>query len=178
MLWDDPQSIGSMRGFAGSFLILVRALTYIRGMGSDGLREMSENAVLYANLIRHRLRDSYHLQYDAPSMHEVVFDDSWQSENGVHNTDIAKRLLDYGFHPPTMSFPLIVHGALMIEPTESVGPEEIDAFCGAMVAIAEECKNDPELVKNAPHETPVRRVDEVRAARQLVARWRPPSDSA
>jgi len=178
MVWHDPHSIGSMRGFAGSFLILVRALTYIRGMGGDGLQEMSENAVLYANLIRHRLRDAYHLKYDAPSMHEVVFDDSWQTEHGVQNTDIAKRLLDFGFHPPTMSFPLIVHGALMIEPTESVGPEEIDAFCEAMLSIADESKNQPELVKSAPHETPVGRVDEVRAARQLIARWQPGSSDS
>lgn len=101
----------------------------------------------------------------------VVFDDSRQVENGVHNTDIAKRLLDYGFHPPTMSFPLVVHGALMIEPTESAGPEEIDAFCDAMLAIAEETENNPELVTSAPHETPVRRVDEVTAARTLKVRY-------
>jgi glycine dehydrogenase subunit 2 len=103
----------------------------------------------------------------------VVFDDSRQAVHGIHNTDIAKRLLDYGFHPPTMSFPLIVHGALMIEPTESVPPEEIGAFCDAMLAIAREVEESPELVQTAPHDTPVRRVDEVRAARQLVVRWRP-----
>jgi glycine dehydrogenase subunit 2 len=171
MVWSDDASIGSLRGFASSFLVLVRALTYIRGMGSDGLREMSETAVLYANLIRKRLENAYHLKYTSPSLHEVVFDDSRQTPNGVHNTDIAKRLLDYGFHPPTMSFPLIVHGALMIEPTESVGPEEVDAFCQAMLAIAKEAEEQPELVTSAPHETPVKRVDEVRAARQLKVRW-------
>ena len=171
MLWSDDASIGSLRGFAGSFLVLVRALTYIRGLGADGLREMSETAVLYANLIRERLKNAYHLKYDTPTMHEVVFDDSRQVEHGVHNTDIAKRLLDYGFHPPTMSFPLVVHGALMIEPTESVGPEEIDAFCDAMLAIAKEAEETPELVLSAPHETPTRRVDEVKAARQLKVRF-------
>jgi glycine dehydrogenase subunit 2 len=171
MLWDDPQSIGSLRGYAGSFLVLVRALADIRGLGASGLREVSEVAVLYANLIRRRLEGAYHLKYDTPTMHEVVFDDSIQSGHGVHNTDIAKRLLDYGFHPPTMSFPLVVHGALMIEPTESAGPEEIEAFCEAMLAIAREAEESPELVTTAPHETPVRRVDEVRAARHLKVRY-------
>lgn len=173
LLWDDSKSIGPMRGFYGNFLVLVRALTYIQSLGADGLREMSDVAVLYANLVRHRLKGAYHLKYDAPSMHEVVFDDSVQNRFEVHNTDIAKRLLDYGFHPPTMSFPLIVHGALMIEPAESVAPEEVEAFCDAMLAIAEECETDPDLVKTAPHDTPVRRVDEVRAARNLKVRWVP-----
>ncbi len=171
MLWSDEASIGSLRGYAGSFLILVRAFAYIRGLGAEGLREMSETAVLYANLIRIRLAGAYHLKFDTPTMHEVVFDDSRQVERGVHNTDIAKRLLDYGFHPPTMSFPLVVHGALMIEPTESAGPEEIEAFCDAMLAIARESEEQPELVQSAPHETPVHRVDEVKAARQLKVRY-------
>jgi len=173
MLWHDPNSVGAMRGFAGSFLILVRAMTYIKSLGAEGLRELSGVAVLYANLIRHRLRGAYHLRYDAPSLHEVVFDDSIQATRDIHNTDIAKRLLDYGFHPPTMSFPLIVHGALMIEPTESASPEEVTAFCDAMLEIAREVERDPQLVKSAPHDTPVRRVDEVRAARALKVRWRP-----
>jgi glycine dehydrogenase subunit 2 len=171
--WDDPQSIGAMRGFYGNFLILVRALTYIWSLGADGLREMSDIAVLYANLVRHRLKDSYHLKYDAPSLHEVVFDDSLQVEKGVHNVDIAKRLLDFGFHPPTMSFPLIVHGALMIEPSESAPPEEVEAFCDAMLAIAREVEENPDIVKSAPHDTPVKRVDEVQAARNLKVRWKP-----
>jgi len=173
MVWSDERSIGPMRGFFGNFLVLVRALTYIRGLGADGLREMSETAVLYANVVRHRLRHAYHLKYDAPTMHEVVFDDSRQARSDVHNTDIAKRLLDYGFHPPTMSFPLIVHGALMIEPTESAAPEEVDAFCDAMLEIAREAEENPDLVRSAPHDTPVSRVDEVRAARNLRVRWRP-----
>jgi len=173
MMWEEQASIGAMRGFYGNFLILARALTYISGLGAEGLRHMSEMAVLYANLIRHRLKDTYHLKYDAPSLHEVVFDDSVQAQHEVHNTDIAKRLLDYGFHPPTMSFPLIVPGALMIEPTESAAPEEVTAFCDAMLAIAAEAEEHPDLVKTAPHQTPVRRVDEVRAARNLRVRWTP-----
>ena len=176
MLWDDPQSVGAMRSFYGSFLVLLRALTYIRALGAEGLREMSDVAVLYANLVRHRLKDAYHLKYDSPTLHEVVFDDSEQARHDVHNTDIAKRLLDFGFHPPTMSFPLVVHGALMIEPAESVPPEEVEAFCQAMLTIAREAEDNPEVVKTAPHETPVRRVDEVRAARNLIVRWSP-SDS-
>ena len=171
--WEDTSSIGHMRGFYGNFLVLVRALTYIWGLGADGLRTMSEVAVLYANLIRHRLSGAYHLKFDAPSLHEVVFDDSNQTRHEVHNVDIAKRLLDFGFHPPTMSFPLIVHGALMIEPAESVSPEEIEAFCQAMLAIAHEVETDPELVRSAPHDTPIGRVDEVRAARNLKITWTP-----
>ena len=177
LMQDDPDSIGPMRGFYGNFLILVRALTYIWSLGSDGLREMSDVAVLYANLIRHRLSGHYNLPYTSPTLHETVFDDTRQTANDVHNTDIAKRLLDYGFHPPTMSFPLIVHGALMIEPAESVPPEEIDIFCEAMLAIAKEAEENPELVRSAPHETPVSRVDEVRAARKLKVRWTPEGSS-
>jgi glycine dehydrogenase subunit 2 len=177
MLWQDPSSIGQMRGFYGNFLILVRALTYIWSLGADGLRSMSNVAVLYANLIRHRLKGTYHLKFNAPSLHEVVFDDSFQTRHEVHNVDIAKRLLDYGFHPPTMSFPLIVHGALMIEPTESVAPEEVEAFCDAMLAIAQECETDPELVRSAPHDTPVGRVDEARAARNLTVTWTPDEEA-
>ena len=176
LMWEDPASIGPMRGYYGNFLILARALTYIWSLGAEGLRSMSDVAVLYANLVRHRLQHAYNLKYDSPSLHEVVFDDSLQMRHDVHNTDIAKRLLDYGFHPPTMSFPLIVHGALMIEPAESVAPEEIDAFCDAMLKIAEEAESDPELVKTAPHDTPVSRVDEVQAARNLKVRWEPDSE--
>jgi glycine dehydrogenase subunit 2 len=153
--------------------MLVRALAYIRSLGRDGLRLMAEGAVLNANYIRKGLEADYHLQYTDPSLHEVVFDDSLQTAAGVKNVDIAKRLLDYGFHPPTMSFPLIVHGALMIEPTESDGIDELDAFIAAMKAIAREARENPELVKGAPYGTPVRRLDEVRAARQPVLRWQP-----
>ena len=174
--YDRPATIGKVRGFYGNFAMLVRALAYIRSLGGDGLRSMAEGAVLNANYLRARLAGEFHLPYDGPSLHEVVFDDSVQAAAGVKNIDIAKRLLDYGFHPPTMSFPLIVHGALMIEPTESEGIDELDAFVAAMRAIAREAKEEPELVKGAPYSTPVQRLDEVRAARQPVLRWRRPAD--
>ncbi len=171
---DHPHSIGRMRAFNGNFGVLVRALTYMRSMGPDGLRRIAQIAVLNANYIRARLKGTYHLPYEAPSLHEVVFSDKNQTPSEVHTLDIAKRLMDYGFHPPTIYFPLIVPGALMIEPTESEPKEELDAFCEAMIAIARECAERPELVRSAPHTTPVRRLDEARAARQPVLRWRPP----
>jgi len=169
---DRPESIGKVRGFYGNFGMLVRALAYIRSLGRDGLRGMAEGAVLNANYVRKGLEDCYALPYPGPSMHEVVFDDTLQAPHGVKNIDIAKRLRDHGFHPPTMSFPLIVHGALMIEPTESDGVEELDAFIAAMREIAREAREEPAIVKGAPYTTPVRRLDEVRAARQPVLRWR------
>ncbi|MGH9424089.1 MAG: aminomethyl-transferring glycine dehydrogenase subunit GcvPB [Thermoanaerobaculia bacterium] len=172
---DHPDSIGRVRAFNGNFNVLVRALTYMRSMGPDGLRRIAQIAVLNANYIRARLRGSYHLPYDAPSLHEVVFSDKLQTAHDVHTLDIAKRLMDYGFHPPTIYFPLIVAGALMIEPTESEPKEELDAFCEAMLAIARECEERPELVRTAPHTTPVRRLDEARAARQPVLKWNPAS---
>jgi glycine dehydrogenase subunit 2 len=169
---DHPESIGRMRAFIGNFGVLVRALTYMRSMGPDGLRRIAQIAVLNANYIRARLKGTYHLPYDSPTLHEVVFSDKNQTPHDVHTLDIAKRLMDYGFHPPTIYFPLIVSGALMIEPTESEPKEEIDAFCEAMLAIARECEERPELVRSAPHTTPVRRLDEARAARQPVLRWK------
>ncbi len=162
---DRPDSIGRMRTFHGNFGVLVRALTYIASYGSS-IHEVAENAVLNANYIRKRLEPFYHLKYDAPSYHEVVFSDKKQTANGVHNIDVAKRLMDFGFHPPTMSFPLIVPGALMIEPTESEPKEELDAFCDAMIAIARESEETPGVVLTAPHTTPVRRLDEAGAARE------------
>ena len=169
--FNHPDSIGRMRAFHGNFNVLVRALTYMRSMGPTGLRRIAQLAVLNANYIRARLRKTYHLPYDAPSLHEVVFSDKLQTPKDVHTLDIAKRLMDYGFHPPTIYFPLIVSGALMIEPTESEPKEELDAFCDAMIAIAREAEERPELVRSAPHTTPVRRLDEARAARQPVLRW-------
>jgi glycine dehydrogenase subunit 2 len=168
---DHPKSIGKVRGFYGNFGMLVRALAYVRSLGCDGLKLMAEGAVLNANYIRKALENDYHLAYAEPSLHEVVFDDALQAATGVKNVDIAKRLLDYGFHPPTMSFPLIVHGALMIEPTESDGIDELNAFVSAMKEIAREAREQPDLVKGAPYGTPVRRLDEVRAARQPRLRW-------
>ena len=171
--FNHPDSIGRMRAFNGNFNVLVRALTYMRSMGPTGLRRIAQIAVLNANYIRARLKGTYHLPYDAPSLHEVVFSDKLQAPKDVHTLDIAKRLMDYGFHPPTIYFPLIVSGALMIEPTESEPKEELDAFCDAMIAIARETQERPELVRSAPHTTPVRRLDEARAARQPILRWKP-----
>jgi glycine dehydrogenase subunit 2 len=170
---DHPESIGRVRAWHGNFGVLVRALTYIRSMGPSGLRRIAEIAVLNANYIRARLKGAYHLPYDAPSLHEVVFNDKRQLKHDVHTLDIAKRLMDYGFHPPTIYFPLIVAGALMIEPTESEPKEELDAFCDAMLKIAREAEEDPQLVKSAPHTTPVKRLDEARAARNPILRWTP-----
>jgi glycine dehydrogenase subunit 2 len=173
--FDRPDSIGRLRTFLGNFGMFVRALAYISAYGNR-IGEVARGAVLNANYIRAGLTGVYHLKYDAPTMHEVVFSDKKQAEKGVHNGDIGKRLMDYGFHPPTISFPLIVHGALMIEPTETEGKPGLDAFVAAMKAIAREVEDDPQTVLNAPHTTPVRRVDEVEAARNLVLRWRPGKD--
>ncbi len=163
--FDRPDSIGKMRTFYGNYGVLVRALTYILSYGRS-IHEVAENAVLNANYLRKRLEPFYHLKYDAPSYHEVVFSDRRQVPSGVHNIDIAKRLMDFGFHPPTMSFPLIVPGALMIEPTETEGKDELDAFADAMIAIAKECETSPDIVTSAPHTTPIRRLDEAAAARE------------
>ena len=172
--FDRPESIGRLRTFLGNFGMFVRALAYISSYGNQ-IGEVARSAVLNANYIRAGLSDVYHLKYDAPSMHEVVLSDKKQQERGVSNMDIAKRLMDYGFHPPTVSFPLIVHGALMIEPTETEGKPGLDAFIHAMREIARECEEDPKIVLEAPHTTPVRRVDEVGAARNLILRWKPGS---
>lgn len=169
---DRPESIGRLRSFLGNFGMFVRALAYIWSYGNR-IGEVARGAVLNANYIRAGLTGVYHLKYDAPTLHEVVFSDKKQVEHGVHNMDIAKRLMDYGFHPPTISFPLIVHGALMIEPTETEAKLGLDAFVEAMRAIDRESREDPEIVRRAPHTTPVKRVDEVGAARNLVLRWRP-----
>jgi len=167
-----PHSIGRLRTFLGNYGMFVRALAYIATYGNR-IGEVARGAVVNANYIRAGLSDVYHLKYDAPTLHEVVLSDKKQVERGVHNMDIGKRLMDYGFHPPTISFPLIVHGALMIEPTETEGKAGLDAFIHAMREIAREAQEDPQILLNAPHTTPVRRVDEVGAARNLVLRWRP-----
>jgi glycine dehydrogenase subunit 2 len=172
--FERPDSIGRLRTFLGNYGMFVRALAYIVSYGNR-IGEVAQGAVLNANYIRAGLADLYHLKYDAPTLHEVVFSDKKQAEHGVHNMDIGKRLMDYGFHPPTISFPLIVHGALMIEPTETEGRASLDAFIHAMREIAREVEEDPQILLNAPHTTPVRRVDEVGAARNLVLRWKPGS---
>jgi glycine dehydrogenase subunit 2 len=170
--YDRPDSIGRLRTFLGNYGMFVRALAYISAYGNR-IGEVARGAVLNANYIRAGLTGIYHLKYDAPSMHEVVFSDKKQAEHGVHAGDIGKRLMDFGFHPPTISFPLIVHGALMIEPTETEGKPGLDAFIDAMRQIAREAEENPEILLKAPHTTPVKRVDEVAAAKNLILRWRP-----
>jgi glycine dehydrogenase subunit 2 len=170
-----PKSVGRVRSYLGNFGVLVRAYTYILSLGGDGLEAASRMALLNANYIRKKLAKAYQIAYDQPCMHECIFSDRVQHKNGVSTLDIAKRLLDYGYHPPTIYFPLVVSGALMIEPTETETPETLDGFIDAMLAIAQEAKDDPELVKSAPHSTPVGRLDEARAARKPVLRWEPGS---
>jgi len=171
--FDRPQTVGRVRAWVGNFGMFVRALAYILANGPDGLRQTTEDAVLNANYIRKHLEGTFDLPYKTASMHEVVFSDKIQTRHGVKTGDIAKRLIDYGFHPYTVSFPLIVPGALMIEPTESESKEELDLFIDAMRQIAREVAEDPEFVLAAPHSTRVARMDEVGAARKPVLRWRP-----
>jgi glycine dehydrogenase subunit 2 len=171
--FDRPKSVGRVRAYLGNFGVLVRALAYILTHGDPGLREATETAVLNANYIAERLKDTYDIPYPGRVMHEVVFSDKRQLQHGVKNADIAKRLIDYGFYPPTMSFPLIVSGALMVEPTETEGREELDLFIDAMNSISAEASEDPELLKHAPLATKVGRLDEVAAARKPILRWRP-----
>lgn len=165
---DRPRSIGRINSFFGNFGVLVRAYTYIRGLGAEGLACATRVAVLNANYIKARLKGIYHLPYDRPVLHECVLCDRIQNKFGVKTVDIAKRLMDYGFHPPTVYFPLVVLGAIMIEPTETESKDIIDGFCDAMIAIAKECETNPDLVKSAPHLPYRRRLDEVAAAREPV----------
>ena len=178
--WNDdlPDSIGRVRAFYGNFGVLVRALAYIMAHGGNGLRRATLDALLNANYIRALLEPHYDLAYQAPSMHECVFSDDRQAKKGVRTGDIAKRLIDYGFHPYTVSFPLIVRGALMIEPTETESKRELELFADAMISIAKEVEEDPEFVLKAPHSTRTRRVDEVTAARKPIVRWRPTETTA
>jgi glycine dehydrogenase subunit 2 len=168
-----PRSIGRVRAFYGNFGVLVRALAYILAHGGPGLRNATVDAVLNAVYVRKKLEPYFDLPYTSPNMHEVVFSDERQAKSGVRTGDLAKRLIDYGFHPYTVSFPLIVRGALMIEPTETEGKIELDQFIEAMISIAKEVETDPQLVKNAPYGTRTSRVDEVTAARKPVLRWKP-----
>jgi len=166
-------SIGRVRAFYGNFGVLVRALAYILAHGGPGLRNVTLDAVLNANYIRRKLEPHYDLPYASPTMHEVVFSDSRQAAHGVRTGEIAKRLIDYGFHPYTVSFPLIVRGAMMIEPTETETKRELDHFIEAMAAVAAEVETEPAMVKGAPHGTRTSRIDEVTAARRPVLRWKP-----
>lgn len=171
--YDYPDSIGRVRAFYGNFNVMVKAYAYIRSLGAEGLKNVSEAAVLNANYIKARLEPFYDLAYNRTCMHECVFTGSKQvRESGVHTTDIAKRLLDYGYHPPTIYFPLIVPEAIMIEPNETESKETLDAFCDAMIKIAEEARSNPDMLKSAPLTTPVRRLDEVKAAREPDVCWR------
>jgi glycine dehydrogenase subunit 2 len=171
--FNRKRSIGRVKAYYGNFGVLVRALAYILAHGGPGLRNATVDAVLNAVYVRKQLEPYFDLPYSQANMHEVVFSDDRQAKLGVRTGDIAKRLIDYGFHPYTVSFPLIVHGALMIEPTETEGKHEIDQFIDAMISISKEVETDPQLVKTAPHGTRTSRVDEVLAARKPVLRWKP-----
>lgn len=166
--FNRPQSIGRIKSFFGNFGVLVKAYAYIKELGAEGLKNATQLAVLNANYVKARLKDNYELPYNRPVLHECVFSDKIQNQYGVKTFDIAKRLMDYGFHPPTVYFPLIVHGALMIEPTETENKVLLDGFCDAMLNIAKECEQNPELVKKAPSKTYRRRLDEVKAAREPI----------
>jgi glycine dehydrogenase subunit 2 len=169
--YDRPKSIGKVRGFSGPFGVFVRSYAYIRSYGPR-LREMSETAVLNANYLLARLRDTYDLPFERLCMHEFVLSArTLKREHGISALDVAKRLMDYGFHPPTIYFPLVVPEALMIEPTETEAKETLDAFADAMVGIAREARDHPEVVRAAPHNRPVRRLDEVKAAKRPVVKY-------
>ncbi len=170
---EPNQTIGKTGAFHGNFGMLVRAYTYIRGLGSDGLKEISDNAVVNANYILNGLRDYYDLPYDRSCMHEVVFSANKQKAESVSALDVAKRLIDYGIHPPTMYFPLVVEEALMIEPTETESKETLDHFISVMRNIAYEAQHSPQILKDAPHNTPNSRLDEATAARKPNLRWLP-----
>jgi glycine dehydrogenase subunit 2 len=163
-----PKSIGRVKAFQGHFGMIVRAYTYIRMHGPEGLRAIAEHAVLNANYLLARLRHTYHVPFDRVCMHEFVMEGNWDEVPEVHALDISKRLMDYHFHPPTNYFPLIVHEALMVEPTETENKETLDAFADALIQIAAEAHENPEILKTAPHTTPFGRMDEVKAAKELV----------
>ena len=171
--WTRPKSIGKLQAFWGNVGMLVRAYAYIRTMGPDGLRSVSDNAVLNANYVMKRLEAHYDVAVPGPCMHECVLSARRQKKRGVTATDIAKRLLDLGFYAPSTYFPLIVEEALMIEPTETESRETLDAFCDAMIQIAREAETSPQTVHDAPVTTSVRRLDQTRAAREPDLRWRP-----
>jgi glycine dehydrogenase subunit 2 len=170
--YDRPLSIGKIKGFYGNYGILLRAYTYIKTMGREGIKEVSETAVLNANYMMHYLKKDFNLPIDQVCKHEFVL--GGVKENGmmVSTLDVAKRLLDYGYHPPTIYFPLIVNEAIMIEPTETESKETLDEFIAVMIKIAEEAKVTPELLKDAPRNTPVRRINEAKAARDLILTYK------
>jgi glycine dehydrogenase subunit 2 len=174
MDWDRPESIGKVQAFNGNFGIVVRALAYCLSHGGDGLKAATLRAIVNANYIRKELANTvYHMEYQTPTLHEVILDDQWLGKYDVHTLDVAKGLIDRGFHPPTIYFPAIVHGALMIEPTESESKEEMDAFIAAMKDIAREAAENPEALHQAPVKVGMRRLDETTAARKPILRWQP-----
>ena len=173
--YDRPRSIGRVRSFFGNFGMMVRAYAYIRELGPEGLALATDYAVLNANYLRAELGKTWHVAYDKTCMHEVIINDRHLKESGVKTLDVAKRLLDYGFHAPTVYFPLVVTNAMLIEPTETETKETLDAFVAAMSAISDEALKTPDVVKTAPHHTRLRRLDETRAARKPVLRWTPPA---
>jgi glycine dehydrogenase subunit 2 len=176
--WDhgDERSIGKLHSFWGNFGILVRAAAYIRALGADGLRDVSESAVLAANYLASRLRAVLPPAYPTQPMHEFVASAKGQKARGARAMDVAKRLIDHGFHPPTVYFPLVVEEAMMIEPTETESLETLDAFVDAIEAVDREIETDVHVLHTAPHTATVSRPDEALAARQLRARWHPPAD--
>jgi glycine dehydrogenase subunit 2 len=169
--YTKKKSIGRVKAFMGNFGVMVKAYTYIRGLGAEGIRRAGRHSVLNANYIMARLKPYFDLPYDKTCMHECVFSDKKQQKNGVTTLDIAKRILDFGYHAPTIYFPMIVHGAIMIEPTETESKRTLDEFIETLIKIAKECKTDPEIVKKAPHNLPITRVDEVTAARSPNLKW-------
>lgn len=169
--YDRPQSIGKVKGFYGNFNVFVKAYAYILMMGGSGLKKASEMAVLNANYIKEKLKKYYNLPYDRVCKHEFVFGGLKSCKGDVTTVDVAKRLIDFGYHPPTIYFPLIVESAIMIEPTETESRETLDDFINAMVKIAEEAEKTPDVLKEAPHNAPVKRLDEVRAARYPHLKW-------
>jgi glycine dehydrogenase subunit 2 len=170
---ERPTSIGRLRAFVGNTGVLVRAYTYLRAHGGSGLRQVSDDAVLAANYLKKRVGEAYEIPYDRACKHEFVASATGiKKKTGVRTLDIAKRLIDHGFHPPTIYFPLIVDEGMLIEPTETESVETLDAFADALIAIAHEAETDPETVKGAPHTAPVKRLDEAMAARQPNLRWR------
>ena len=170
---ERPTSIGRLRSFVGNTGVLVRAYTYLRAHGGSGLRQVSDDAVLAANYLKKRVGEAYEIPYDRACKHEFVASATGiKKKTGVRTLDIAKRLIDHGFHPPTIYFPLIVDEGMLIEPTETESVETLDAFADALIAIAAEAESDPDMVRGAPHTAPVKRLDEAMAARQPNLRWR------
>lgn len=171
--YDHSNSIGKMRAFYGNFGVMVKALAYILTTGAEGLKKVAEHAVLNSNYIRNQLEEDYDIPYDSPTMHEVIFSNKSLKDNNVKTMQAAKRLMDFGFHPPTVYFPLVVDGAMMIEPTETESLRELDYFIEAMKKIIEEAEHNPEKLKSAPHTTPIGRLDTVHAARNPILTWKP-----